>query len=153
MLPTKIVVIGAGSAIFGLNTLAALVRSERLRGSRLALVDLNAEALALVGRTRRANTSTLYRLAAPSESGSENEPPAKEVQKTDANHIVVVSSPKTEDKQQDVRVQKMDFPHEEVQKTMGENLDKVKKLLTAVIPAMSEKQDKCKCGTALQGAV
>jgi alpha-galactosidase len=50
MLPTKIVVIGAGSAIFGLNTLAALVRSERLRGSHLALVDLNAEALAPVGR-------------------------------------------------------------------------------------------------------
>jgi len=50
MLPTKIAVIGAGSAIFGLNTLAALVRSERLRGSHLALVDLNAEALALVGR-------------------------------------------------------------------------------------------------------
>ena len=43
--------------------------------------------------------------------------------------------------------------HEEVQKTMGENLDKVKKLLNAVIPAMSEKQTKCACGTALKGAV
>jgi len=30
MFPTKIVVIGAGSASFGLNTLAALVRSEQL---------------------------------------------------------------------------------------------------------------------------
>ncbi len=50
MLPTKIVVIGAGSASFGLNTLAALVRSERLRSSHLALVDLNAESLALVRR-------------------------------------------------------------------------------------------------------
>jgi alpha-galactosidase len=50
MLPTKIVVIGAGSASFGLNTLAALMGSERLRGSRLALVDRNAETLALVGR-------------------------------------------------------------------------------------------------------
>ncbi|HET89874.1 MAG TPA: hypothetical protein ENN99_03915 [Chloroflexi bacterium] len=50
MLPTKIVVIGAGSAIFGLNTLAALMRSERLRASHLALVDRNAEALAPVGR-------------------------------------------------------------------------------------------------------
>ncbi|MDY7077071.1 MAG: hypothetical protein SXV54_09125 [Chloroflexota bacterium] len=50
MLPTKIVVIGAGSASFGLNTLAALVRSERLRGSHLALVDLDGEALATVGR-------------------------------------------------------------------------------------------------------
>jgi len=50
MLPTKIVVIGAGSAIFGLNTLAALIGSERLRGSRLALVDLNADALARMAR-------------------------------------------------------------------------------------------------------
>ena len=48
MLPTKTVVIGAGSASFGLNTLAALVNSERLRGSHLALVDRNEEALALV---------------------------------------------------------------------------------------------------------
>ncbi len=50
MLPTKIVVIGAGSAIFGLNTLAALLRSERLCGSELALVDRNEEALASVMR-------------------------------------------------------------------------------------------------------
>jgi alpha-galactosidase len=50
MLPTKIVIIGAGSASFGLNTLAALMGSERLRGSHLALVDLNAETLALVAR-------------------------------------------------------------------------------------------------------
>ena len=46
MLPTKIVVIGAGSAVFGLNTVSALMRSERLRGSHIALVDRNAEALA-----------------------------------------------------------------------------------------------------------
>ncbi len=50
MLPTKITVIGAGSAAFGLNTLAALMRSERLRGSQLALVDRNAETLDLVAR-------------------------------------------------------------------------------------------------------
>ncbi len=50
MLPTKIVLIGAGSASFGLNTLGALMRSERLRGSRLALVDQNAETLALMYR-------------------------------------------------------------------------------------------------------
>ncbi len=50
MLPTKIVVIGAGSASFGLNTVAALMASERLRGSHLALVDLNAETLGLMGR-------------------------------------------------------------------------------------------------------
>lgn len=50
MLPTKIVVIGAGSASFGLNVMASLIRSERLRGSHLALVDLNAEKVASVGR-------------------------------------------------------------------------------------------------------
>lgn len=50
MLPTCIVLIGAGSASFGLNTLAALMGSPRLRGSRLALVDRNSEALALMGR-------------------------------------------------------------------------------------------------------
>jgi alpha-galactosidase len=50
MLPTKIVVVGAGSAIFGLNTLAALMRSQRLQGSQLALVDRDADTLALVGR-------------------------------------------------------------------------------------------------------
>ncbi len=45
MLPTKIVVIGAGSASFGLNTVGALLRSARLRGSHIALVDRNAQAL------------------------------------------------------------------------------------------------------------
>ena len=47
---TKVVIIGAGSTIFGLETLATLLRSERLRGSTLALVDLNAEGLALIYR-------------------------------------------------------------------------------------------------------
>lgn len=50
MLPTKIVIIGAGSAIFGLNTVAALMRSERLQGSQLALVDRNSDTLALISR-------------------------------------------------------------------------------------------------------
>jgi alpha-galactosidase len=50
MLPTKIVVIGAGSAIFGLNTVSALLRSQRLRGSHIALVDRNAETLVLMAR-------------------------------------------------------------------------------------------------------
>lgn len=50
MLPTKVVVIGAGSAIFGLNTLATLINNPRMRGSHLALVDLNAEALGNVKR-------------------------------------------------------------------------------------------------------
>jgi alpha-galactosidase len=49
-LPTKIVVIGAGSASFGENTLSALVRSKKLRGSSLALVDRNRETLATVKR-------------------------------------------------------------------------------------------------------
>ncbi|HEX7541539.1 MAG TPA: hypothetical protein VF352_05355, partial [Anaerolineales bacterium] len=49
-LPTKIVVIGAGSASFGENTLSALVRSKKLRGSTLALVDHNPETLDIVKR-------------------------------------------------------------------------------------------------------
>ena len=47
-LPTKITVIGAGSASFGENTLSAIMRSKKLRGSKLALVDRNAESLAIV---------------------------------------------------------------------------------------------------------
>jgi len=49
-LPTKIVVIGAGSASFGENTLSALMRSQKLRGSRLALVDRNPDNLEIVQR-------------------------------------------------------------------------------------------------------
>jgi alpha-galactosidase len=48
--PTKIVVIGAGSASFGENTLSALLQSERLRGSTLALVDKNPASLDIVKR-------------------------------------------------------------------------------------------------------
>ncbi|MBN1992906.1 MAG: hypothetical protein JW953_09380 [Anaerolineae bacterium] len=50
MLPTKIAVIGAGSAIFGLNTVAALMNSQRLKGSHLALVDRNAHTLDLMAK-------------------------------------------------------------------------------------------------------
>jgi alpha-galactosidase len=50
MLPTKIVVIGAGSASFGLNTLSALLGSRCLAGSHIALVDRNPQALALMAR-------------------------------------------------------------------------------------------------------
>jgi alpha-galactosidase len=50
MKPTKIVVIGAGSASFGLNTLGALMNSQRLAGSTIALVDHNAETLEQVYR-------------------------------------------------------------------------------------------------------
>ncbi len=49
-LPTKIVVIGAGSASFGENTLSAILRSKKLRGSTLALVDKNAQSLGIVQR-------------------------------------------------------------------------------------------------------
>ena len=47
---TKITVIGAGSASFGENTLSAIMRSKKLCGSTLALVDRNAESLAVVSR-------------------------------------------------------------------------------------------------------
>ena len=46
--PPKIVVIGAGSAIFGLGTLATIMQSSLLRGSELALVDINAQGLELI---------------------------------------------------------------------------------------------------------
>jgi len=49
-LPTKIVVIGAGSASFGENTLSALIRSKKLCGSTLALVDRNEQSLDIVKR-------------------------------------------------------------------------------------------------------
>jgi alpha-galactosidase len=39
--PPKIVCIGAGSAVFGLSNLATIVRSQRLRGAELALVDID----------------------------------------------------------------------------------------------------------------
>ena len=49
-LPTKIVVIGAGSASFGENTLSALIGSKVLKGSTLALVDQNADTLDIIKR-------------------------------------------------------------------------------------------------------
>jgi alpha-galactosidase len=49
-LPTKIVVIGAGSASFGENTLSALLSSKKLYGSTLALVDRNPRSLDIVYR-------------------------------------------------------------------------------------------------------
>ena len=45
MKSNKIVVIGVGSASFGLNTLGALMNSRRLAGSHIALVDHNPETL------------------------------------------------------------------------------------------------------------
>src|SRR6266540_4383306 len=46
----KITVIGAGSASFGENTLSAIMRSKKLCGSTLALVDRNADSLDIVHR-------------------------------------------------------------------------------------------------------
>ena len=43
--PPKIVILGAGSAIFGLGAMATLIRSPRLRGAELALVDIDEQAL------------------------------------------------------------------------------------------------------------
>jgi alpha-galactosidase len=47
---TKVSVIGAGSASFGLNTLGSLMRSNKLKGSEIALVDRNPDTLALIHR-------------------------------------------------------------------------------------------------------
>ena len=49
-LPTRLVVTGAGSASFGGNTLSALMRSKKLRGSSIALVDRNKRSLDIVKR-------------------------------------------------------------------------------------------------------
>ena len=50
MAKTKVTVIGAGSASFGLNTLGSLMRSKKLKGSEIALVDRNPDTLSLVCR-------------------------------------------------------------------------------------------------------
>jgi alpha-galactosidase len=50
---TKIVVIGAGSASFGLTNLGAIMRTPELRGSELCLVDLNASGLESITRLAR----------------------------------------------------------------------------------------------------
>lgn len=47
---TTITVIGAGSASFGENTLSAILRSNKLKGSTLRLVDRNAQSLDIVNR-------------------------------------------------------------------------------------------------------
>lgn len=47
---TTITVIGAGSASFGENTLSAILRSKKLKGSTLRLVDRNAQSLDIVQR-------------------------------------------------------------------------------------------------------
>jgi alpha-galactosidase len=47
---TTITVIGAGSASFGENTLSAIMRSKKLKGSTLRLVDRNTQSLDIVHR-------------------------------------------------------------------------------------------------------
>jgi 5'-methylthioadenosine phosphorylase len=42
---------------------------------------------------------------------------------------------------------------EEVGKTMAKNIEKVRRLLAEVLPAIPEQQDKCGCGRALEGAL
>jgi alpha-galactosidase len=49
-LPTIITVIGAGSASFGENTLSAILRSKKIGGSTLRLVDKNPDSLNIVLR-------------------------------------------------------------------------------------------------------
>ena len=46
----KIVCLGAGSAVFGLSNLATIVRSDRLRGSEIVLVDIDAAGLQTMTR-------------------------------------------------------------------------------------------------------
>jgi len=46
--PPKIVLIGAGSAVFGLKALASVIRSKRLRGCEFWLVDIDEEPLELM---------------------------------------------------------------------------------------------------------
>lgn len=50
MRPPTIVIIGAGSAVFGLRALAAILRTEELRGCELRLVDVDQPALELMTR-------------------------------------------------------------------------------------------------------
>ena len=55
--PPKVVVLGAASAVFGHKAVAAVLRSERLRGVELALVDLDAPNLDVMVRlAERLNT-------------------------------------------------------------------------------------------------
>lgn len=46
--PPKIVIIGAGSAIFGLGALAGIMKNPALRGAELALVDINEQGLEII---------------------------------------------------------------------------------------------------------
>ncbi len=51
--PPKIVCIGAGSAVFGLSNMATIVRSKRLRGAELALVDIDEAGLETMTKLAR----------------------------------------------------------------------------------------------------
>ncbi|MHB0877346.1 MAG: family 4 glycosyl hydrolase, partial [Anaerolineae bacterium] len=55
-MPTKVVVIGAGSASFGPAIVSDLLQSKQLAGSTIALCDKNAHGLELIRRlTERIN--------------------------------------------------------------------------------------------------
>lgn len=51
--PPKIVIIGAGSAIFGLGAMATLIQAQRLRGSELVLVDIDEKGLDMMAALAR----------------------------------------------------------------------------------------------------
>ena len=48
VVPPKIVVIGAGSAIFGLGALSTIIQHPAMRGAQLALCDINGEGLRVI---------------------------------------------------------------------------------------------------------
>src|SRR5512141_492987 len=48
--PPRIVVIGAGSAIFGLGALSTMLQSPLLRGAHLALCDIDEKGLATISK-------------------------------------------------------------------------------------------------------
>jgi alpha-galactosidase len=58
--PPKIVVIGAGSAIFGLGALSTMMQSERLRGAHLALCDVNEQGLATITKLAQIMNETWH---------------------------------------------------------------------------------------------
>ncbi|MCX7011969.1 MAG: hypothetical protein NTW86_05280 [Candidatus Sumerlaeota bacterium] len=49
-MPPTICLIGAGSRVFGLSTLSALLRTPELRGSEIRLVDVRADELGVIAR-------------------------------------------------------------------------------------------------------
>jgi alpha-galactosidase len=48
---SKIVLVGAGSAMFGLGALGDIFKSHALKGSTISLVDINSNTLSEVAKT------------------------------------------------------------------------------------------------------